>query len=232
MKQTILPRQNLSAFHLDQSVLFQFILSEFIVANTEVETISHLTPSVLEGEVDGLEPPLHQLFGSSPEYVSLLSWNFKEGILSRLKKYVLCFSQFHITPEKDQRLLYQYTCQALELCQKCINELQAYVEGIGEENVEVTLHKNLVKLQKQVGRFGQMVIKLTYYFHFDENVIFFILRHKQQFDNIFGQDFTKRFFNKMYEGGPSEAEKLMTTRYTERGFQHLLPTIQTKISEL
>jgi hypothetical protein len=77
-----------------------------------------------------------------------------------------------------------------------------------------------------------MTIKLAYYFHQDENVTFFLLRHREQFDKIFGQDFTKKFFKKMYAGGLPEAGKMMTQKYSERGFENLLPVIATKISEL
>lgn len=232
MKQTILPRQNLNGFHLNQGLLFQFILSEFLSGFEELETISLLAPSVLNGEMEGLEAPLHHLFGSSSDFILLSPWRNQEGILSKLKKYALCLSQFRVATEQDLKQLCRCSRQAIQACHVCIQGIQAYGEGCVDEKSETFLYRNLVKLQKQMEKLGQIIIRLAYYFHSDENVIFFVLRHREEFDRVFGQDFTSRFFKKMYKGGASEAERLLSLRYSERGFKNLLPAIQMKISEL
>ena len=69
-------------------------------------------------------------------------------------------------------------------------------------------------------------------FSLDENVLFFILRHKDKLDSIYGEGFVKKIFNKMYPDGINEAENYVKKKYAKRGFHNLLMVIASKFTEL
>ena len=66
----------------------------------------------------------------------------------------------------------------------------------------------------------------------DENVLFFILRHKTQLEEAFGEKFVELLFKKMHRDGSAGIEKLLLKQYSKRGFDTLLPVIKAKMAQL
>ena len=69
-------------------------------------------------------------------------------------------------------------------------------------------------------------------YHEDENVVYFLLRNKEDFDVIYKTHFINKVFQKMFAEDSNGAGQLLLTKYSERGFENLLNTIAEKISAL
>lgn len=219
-----------------KGLLFQFILSEFITSYSEVLTIHQLFPSVeqmLNSEtISALKANLIKLAGSPRKYSRLFSWNQEDGILSRLKNYCADFS---LQGEKDDRIISKmqsYINQAFLSCIQGVDAIQL-LENIdrSEQNIK-KLYKILSKFIKEMRLFSKLTAEIMRQFSGDENVVFFMLRHQPELDRLYGSRFVFKLINKMYPKGIAQASDFLLNQYKQRGFDHLIPTIQKKISEL
>ena len=85
---------HLNVYHLEESLSFQFILSELISAFHQLESIheirkvlekKRIDPSVYQHLLNELVVKIRELAGATPDYNRLYSWDVEYGILTKLK---------------------------------------------------------------------------------------------------------------------------------------------------
>ena len=81
-------------------------------------------------------------------------------------------------------------------------------------------------------RFNMMLVHIIPKYSGDENIIFFILRHAAEFDTIYNQGFVKNLFSKISPNGLHELQNTIVEKYKIRGFDNLIPIINTKFEEI
>jgi hypothetical protein len=58
----------------------------------------------------------------------------------------------------------------------------------------------------------------------EENLLFFLLRRREELDDLHGKDFVARTFKRLFPEG--DVEEWLSDRFQKRGFTHLIPVIK------
>lgn len=233
------PHVHLNTYHHNNSLLFQFILNEFLLTYREVKTLHHLTAPLkasakkANGDFNAIVQTIVQLSGPTHHYMRLFSWNIDAGMLGKLKNYCAFFS--HNADYEDKTLLsmHNYADKAWILCLQSMETLRAIqAESKASAAQRAELYAMLDKLNLYMHRIARLIGQASLQFSDDENVIYYLLRHHKQLDALLGKGYTGKLLKKMYPKGVQEVGRFLMKRYTSRGFENLLPEISAKISEL
>ena len=225
IKQFSLPHQHINAYHYDPSLLFQFILSETLAT-------LRFTKKLLEAEPEEAAVALKNLVGTLNDPYRLFSWAPENGTLAKLKAYCSYFA--HSAEPYDNVLipLVHTAEQSWLLSLVCLDDLRHFERTQQAGGSQTKLNKSIKELAAALNRLAKLIAKLIEQFWNDENVIFFILRHRNEFDEVFGDKFVKTLLKKMYLGGVWGAASFLSKRFSKRGFENLITTIETGIEEL
>lgn len=231
--------RHVNSYHQNNSLLFQFILVEFVEAFTEIQRLDSLcnrTPTPLPQDEQAcrqvennnhlVESALTKLVGPTKHYMRLFSWNFSEGLLSKLRTYCALFLQNSETDEKELIAIQHY---ADKIWQGCLQALDTLQEAPQDRPL---LFAALDKASSAMQRFAKLIARLLHQFRDDENVIFYVLRHHQVFDKLYGNRFVIKLLCRIYPKGLKEVQLLLVKKYTERGFDNILPVIYSSLKEL
>lgn len=234
-----------NTYHRNQGLLFQFILSEFLLASQELKIIrpiiDDLKVSSFENHIDLFNHPLKQsitkLSGSSQEYMRIFTWNREDGILAKIRNYCAILSQQTNPEDKQLTGMNRNANKAWLLSLQALDVMWAFhqentVSISQKQKHSIALCRSLSKMCAAIDRFSRLVPTLLKQFRNDENVIFFLIRSQQQFDIAYEPRFVAKIVKKMYPKGLEGAKQFLISRYTDRGFVNLIPTIRTKIDEL
>ena len=152
-------------------------------------------------------------------------WNPQHGILEKLKKYCLYFSEFFPFPDKKKNTLYLTANQAWLHGIQCMNQLRFLSKNPALPDAEDLLRQNLLKLIRSIRLVGHKALQTMPLFHLDENVAFFILRNRKHFDEIFGADFAKNLQKNVYgrhpRGGRFYGSKIFSQRLPQPSSPYL-----------
>lgn len=220
-----LPRLN--NYHKSDSLIFQFILSEFIASYREISAIHRFANEEITEDTynfnfaSSLKACLQKLSYSPPSHIRAFSSNV-EGILAKLKNYCAHFSKDKNFKESQE--LHRYVHEAWLSCLQSIEIL----DSASPKNLDRTLGKIVGDMR----RFARVTAKLMQKFRWDENVVFFMLNHHKQLDELYGQQFVFKQLSRMFAKGIDGAAQFLQNRYIARGFNKLLPTIKMKLTEL
>lgn len=227
---------HLNSYHHNDSLLFQFILTEFLAIHAEIAPLRKLTaPPRSTAQCESILIPVAKLAGASYDTMRLFIWNQGTGHLSKFKNYCGLYAQNWMTEQpasKQVQLLQQNANQAWLYCMHCLDLLHALKDkGITAKTGE-SLCKASTKLLNCLSKITKILVPLVEVFSSDENVLFFLLRHSGQLDAIYGSGFTARTLSQMDPEGLAGIENMLNNRYVKRGFDHLLPVIKTHIAQL
>lgn len=224
--------------HLNNSLLFQFILADFIRAYESIQILDSLSnrnpTSIRESayHMHNQEIPtqiksiLTQLVGTKCEPTRLIPWSSNEGTLSRLKTFCALFLHNSDNDEKELIALQHYAEKAWQNC------LQGFEALRGHHNKRTSQFAALEKASNAMHRFAKLIARIALQFRDDENVVFFFLRHKEQFDKLYGKKFMSKLLSRMYTKGIREAQYFLTKKYLERSFDNVPAQIDLMIAEL
>jgi hypothetical protein len=224
-------------YRYSRSTLFQFILSEFFQAFGKVKLLGETIARPLD--IEHLLQSLGQMVSSIGDMPSrsfldrtVYTWHCNNGSLTRLAHYSALWED----PEHSSagRALKMKSHQAwllsLEL-QGVAIELQ--VKGslkITKRDLAVVL-KIVNKLKAAMAALAQLLSQMLAYFFRDENVIFFLLRHSEAINGIYGRQFLSLWLEHTF-GTVDMATAFVQGRYAQRGFAQLLPLIAEKVDQL
>lgn len=222
----------INPYHYNNILLFQFILKEFMETFKwieELQTLCRRAPipssgySFDECTQKELEFIFNKLMGFNRDYTRLIAWNCHGGTLSKLKLYCGLFIKNSDEDEKEMVAMQHYVDKAYQSCQKSIDLLK-------EENVSFALLlASIEKTTASIQRFTKAVTRLIHHFSSNENVLFYVLRHRHAFDKIYGRGFVAKQFCRLFPKGIHEAQRLLSDKYLLRGFDNIVPIIAAKI---
>lgn len=222
--------QNLKMGHQSKGLLIQFILSEFIKSHTQVVEIHQFSKDCQKIALSMVALNIVKLSGSNKCCSGLLSWNQKDGILWRLKNY--CKALVDLEGKSDP-LISKMESSVNQAFLSALHSLDILQQSASfEEDSMIALQKGLKKIIDQMKRFSKALAFKLQQFSDNENVIFFLLRHQNELDKIYGKQFVFKTINKMHSKGIEEATIFILKQYKNRGFNHFIPAIKKKISEL
>jgi hypothetical protein len=227
IKQLSLPHQHINAYHYDNSLLFQFILAETLATLREANQLLEI-----QGDPQKIRQSMTRLVGTLNDSYRLFSWAPENGSLAKLRSYCSYFA--HSADPHDNVLipLVHTAEQNWLLGLVCLDDLRLIERTRSTPAHRTKLNKSLKELSTGLQKLCKMIAKLIEQFWNDENVIFFVLRNKGDFDALFGERFVKNLLKKMYLGGIWGAASFLSKRFAKRGFEHLVPIIEARIEEM
>ena len=106
--------QYFNPYYSSSQLLFQFVLSEFILAYREIQLINQLTNNKTElpeasASLQRLAHHITLLSGSTQQHMRMLTWN-DDGFLTKMKNYCALLCHQHETHELYR--MYQESNQA------------------------------------------------------------------------------------------------------------------------
>lgn len=224
--------------YLNNSLLFQFILSDFIVAFLDIQCLDTLCHRKLlpvaedmynqhnQELIKKIEKILERLIGAKSDYIKRFSSSINEGILTRFKMHCIVFCQQFDGEAKELLAVQHY---AEKVWQNCMLAVDALVDA---PNKWAQLFTYLEKVSNALHRLGKLITRLIQQFRDDENVVFFVLRHKESFDKAFGKRYVTKLFCRLYPKGLREAEHFLIKKYMDRSFDNITPMIKRLFTEL
>lgn len=226
---------HLNIYHQKYSLLFQFILAEFIESYTEVLHIHRFSETessqITKEALSKLSTSIRKLSGSQTDYMSLFNYRNEESILARLKNYCAFFSQHTEHQSKESIEMHKFINRAWLACIQSLDMIYLLDESAAK-TYQKTLRKALLKIVTLMQRFSRVLIKVLMQFKADENVVFYLIRHHVVFDDLFGSQFVYKLLHRMYPKGLGGVASFLKKNYGVRGFEHLFPLIDTKLAEL
>lgn len=229
-------------FQKQPNLLFQLILSEFLASFERIFTLRDLHKKLQNMPLDGcsqkklnqtiraLQSHAVDLCGKTEVINPFHCWNFSIGSLTQLKHHCCLFSKCQSQAPAEFVLLHNRANWAWLSCLQAHDLgkilLQIPQETIWDSEEYASLMRNMERLVTQMGRFSRLVTRLFSHFKEDENVLYFLVRHHEQFNTIYGDHYVSKLLGKLFSQGHKEAEKLLLRRYKRRGFESHLDTIK------
>ena len=81
-------------------------------------------------------------------------------------------------------------------------------------------------------RATRLMLQLIMFFSDEENVIYFLIKHREDLKHIYRSNFFNKIFSKMYLGGISEARDFVIKSYERRGFHNITQQIANTMEEI
>ncbi|MEM1282251.1 MAG: hypothetical protein AAGG81_01715 [Chlamydiota bacterium] len=239
-------RTPVTSYHENDSLLLQFILSEFLLVYREVKNLGRHFEE-LESFTAKKRPKqqrqealfqlissLETLSGASHDTMRLFSWGQEDGILHKFNSYAALFSRRSAPEGKNEQYFYRAINQSLLI------SIQLHDLALTIAELPSSKWKELIeeigqlegKIVSNTEKFSKLLFKIIQRFSNDENVIFFLLRHSKEFDELFCPGHVKRLLTKVSQGSLADLEKSLIKKYCKRGFTQLEPIIIEKFESL
>ncbi len=243
-------KQDFNIYGQSPSLLLQFILSEFICTFYEIQFLEktykemeiYLIKKRLQGDsredLKNILDSTIRLIGATIMDETALPWDSQKGSLNKLRQYCYSFVPFHSKTKSEKSVVNFSTCvsnafhsalQARELLQYFLREMNLEEKKVPEYAM---LYQLFDKLIDNINRGSRLLLHIIMEYRNDENVVYFLLRHNEAFNTMYGSRFVIKIFKKMYPNGIEDVGQFLMKKYSERGFSNLLNTIATKISEI
>jgi len=214
------------ARNCEEALSFQFFLHAFIAASKEVMELEVLyeqlpkaknSPRKERGVRQKLKHHLENLVGSCSR--PLFPWSSESGALCKLLRYA-----------ESEGPLQKRVEKALGAAEG-LASLFTEEAGLRGKAFAAAFSSGLDALLEHLEKLSRKLPSAIAKYKGSENLLFFLLRYKEELDLIFWDDFTKELFQKSF-GTKEKAAAFITKRYSKRGFNQLLPVISAKMSEL
>ena len=224
-----MPNRSLSIYHQSASLLFQFVLEEFLASWPRIVELQHChieLKSALDGrnqnEVDRIlahmSVAVADLTGSEQVGNMIYPWSAKKGALGKLKHYTHLFDGFEAL-RTDVSKAFHATLQAREV-------LWQWRQGSPDEG----LFKLLDRIDELAQRLKRHMPEVLTHFGDDENVLLFLLKRQAELAVIY--DGLVEMVEGLFSEGLSGLEQHVRQRYFDRGFHQMLPMISSSVAEL
>lgn len=216
----MLVKRSVNSYHNTASLLFQFVLYEYLMALKQTAIIE--TFSEKEWAEEKVAPHLIKMAGSEQEFSRIFSGVIDSGILTKLKNYADLLSERAEKGDADFVLFHSATQQAWVDCLHTVDLIRRHHPV---ESLKKSLKKTLASLKKIHPAIKRIIPKYAQ----DENVLYFILRNQESFDKALGAHWTRRLLLKLH---PKGLLMHMKKAYEKRGFESLIPPIAEAIKNL
>lgn len=230
--QSMFVHRQTKAYHKHQHLLIQFIWSELILASEHTNQALDILTELLETDkkierdilVNSFTKHVTLLAGSAYDYMRLFAWK-DDGIFAKMKNYSSLFTKEQMESGESNTDMSREANKAWLLSLEALDIMRL------DFNVEALI-SIFTKIQKSLVRLKRYVSQAAMQFSSDENVLLFILRYHESLDNLHRPGFVKKLLLMMYPKGIQGVERVLIKKYSARGFEQLIPFIQSKIEQL
>lgn len=238
-------RCNTHRHRYSEPLIFQFILSHHLVFQKAMRTIvalSHLLrlrprkgdipQAKALSTVCQIRDIVAQIVPHLAQEITLMPWHTQTGALPKLIEYNQLLTA-QSGPKRSSQRIETHASKALSCCCELTKVLQAITTKTTKKPPGTRKILNILdSLTQHAQRLEKSVLHAVSQQQCDENLVFFLLRHGQDFDRLHGRGTIMKLLNKLFPKGLDEAVRYVTRRYRKRGFDHLLPIINQKRAEV
>ncbi len=194
--------------HQNEALLFQFLLHESLSAHN----ILRQKPSPLL---------LCQVIGPiDRENV----WQSMLGHLPRLRHYCSLFIKYF---DEGASPLSQQLHDTLERAQKVARKCSLFQEKSLDEQ------KMLYRpLKKELVNVIKLLLQKVYDYKENPSILLFLLRHQEECRTVFRKPIVKDLFSDIFPDGRDQAYAFLSEKFSQKGFEHLIPSIETYLKQL
>lgn len=196
-------------FYQKKGILFQFILHEFLKSTSLIDQLLTQRDSSLFSQLLGNHSTPLITYALSPPL------SYRPGALFKLQYY---FSLFHPKDESMENIFLSIQ-KAFKMAEKSFHLSLNHP----------TFFEEFTLLSKLMKKIALLLFKMIPSFSEDENVLFFLLEHQNEIEKTSGKKFLLSVIKKVFKGGTSEMASFLYYRYSQRGFDHILPHIHRLI---
>jgi hypothetical protein len=235
------PTENLSVYHQNNGLLFQFVLEEFLAVIPAVDAIrgayQRLEAALVRRrpnqEVERLArqilSSIASLTGSALVNNPAYPWTPSKGSLGKLKHYVhlLRAPALEVEELTDQlKGVVNHAYHGAMQARDVLWQLGQRQIVLREASDLFRLLNNLIDATRRI---EELLPSLLLHFRNDENVVYFLIRRAEAFDSLHQDLYVSNLLRKMYEDGLDEAREFLKGRYRARGFKRLAEQLDMKI---
>lgn len=210
----------INTYHHSSGQLFQFVLSEFL------QTFSHIIEIEKIGRQNAdyseIMVILQNMCGPSQEYSPFFPWGIDNGPLRKLNSYLEL-----LTSQQNSTTVHSLMRDGIQLWDGALHSIQTI-----ETRRKRQINESLADLDKTAQQLKKTLTRVIPLFSKDENVLYYLLRHQVQFAAIYGSEYLRKLFKKMYPAGLDAAENFVNKAYKQRSFHNILPLIKGYFSQL
>lgn len=212
-----------NAYYHNNTLLIQFILSEFILSHQITKEIEIKTEEAWQVQ------DMNEFSRLLTQYLQALLRSETEkdrwvkGPLIKIKDYCEQFSHNLNHSDKTSFNLCSYIhktwligIKMFELLNS-IHKLSYQTQSLNTF-LMAALKRTFTQFTQRLKEMSKHILKLLSNHRHEETVLFFILRKKNQLIEIFGND----FFGKMIKINKTNSLNLIKENYIQRGFEHLV----------
>lgn len=207
------------------SLVLQFVLSELITIQRLTNHMENLLTENTHANLISFTYCMGSLIGSSQAHVRLFSWT-QDGHLAKLKNY--CTLLRHTTPSPHPESDVAAHDTANEAWIQAI-QIVDLLQGTSTSQIRSAY---FAKLRRFIQHLAKLLLNLIQPYHDDENFMFFLLRNHAALNLLYKPEFVLSVVQKAFPKGILQFRHFLVQRYTERGFAHLVPVIDERLSEL
>lgn len=240
-------KTDLNIYGQSESLLFQFILAEFLITYKEIQKIEKIY-SAIELELirnhlhANVDHPFYSILDILPQLIGnpmivnheqSFQWTYNKGSLSKLRHFAYLFS---LKRSDYPEVVNMNVCvskafhSALQLKEVILN-IQHKLSDYQIPDY-ITFYQLTDKLIDNMRLTSRLIIKILIHKKEDENILHFLLQNQEAFDEVYKTSFVLRILKKMYPKGMKHAKDLVVEKYVRRGFLSLLEPISEQFTKL
>ena len=221
------------AYHADNAILIQFIISEFVQITPLIHKIHAFFPQPRESsstptnhEVPLLVQSTRQLIGLLPHREHPSFPYGTTGPLTKLKSYCEQFARNSLHRHPSHLALHKAACQTWLAAihgMELLNAWQVELRDVVNPSAIFPLKRSFDKLKIRFNQLTRSLPRVIRDYRQNENVLLCLLRKKEALSDIYGSEFLYTHFK-----WPLQAQELaqwVIQRYRGRGFEALQSTI-------
>ncbi len=210
-------------YHQSDTLLFQFILHEFLDVYSVIIEIQNC-------DIEDLKQKIATIAGATRHQMRIFTWNLEDSPLAKLKNYCAYFSQNTEIPEKQRRTLRRQTNQLWLLGIESLDYLYDHKQPLKKQEKKELLE--IIEIFNDMAKkIASLLQKIFMQYSDNENIVYFLLQHNRVFDQLYGPNTTLKTLTKMF-GSIRESEKFLIKEYQKRQFHHLVTMIQAHYDRL
>lgn len=207
--QTIVKNRRFAFHHQNEALLFQFLLHECISAHGILR--NKPCPALMR-----------HVIGHSDNEENI--WQAPFGHVIRLRQYCTLFTTHFGDPSST---LSQQLGQTIERAYSAALLCRSYHDK--DENQLALLYQ---PLKRELSSFLKLLFEKLSDYRDSPSVLYFLLRHHEQCDAAYRQPIVKKMFCSFFPQGIEQAQAYLTERFSQKGFDHLIPSIEENLKKI
>lgn len=208
-----------SCYHLheDQSLLLQFIYSEFLSVAIDIVKFSKLLQKARPGQ-KAVDESLHAIVGAIPFPWRIFSWNLDDSPVARLRNSCALLAEGDGIPKDSLDPVTRCSHQLWLISLRCLE--------LNEEQNKEALPPIAIRMEQTVLKLGRALLRLVVHFSRDENVLYFLLRHSSDWEAVLGADALPKAIKYAEFASTEDLKAFLIMQYRKRQFESLVPKIE------